>query len=562
MSSRSRSTTGCWTCRLRRKKCDEQSPACSVCTSLALTCHGYGPRPQWMDGQARESWMAENIRRVVKETASQKRRAAMLRRNQDSAPSTSMSMAENGSGIVHQRSPSPKSEDSVELSVHLTYTDSSARPSTYTANDSSLNLSPSQSSSQSSSLAYSDDDEASLLMHYLDHVFLLQFPFYKPSIQEGGRGWLLSILMQTKPLYYAALSLAAYHLQSIRCPSVYYAESNCRGAAKVQEQHVLAIRGLRKHLEAIGGSARNRSLVDNIEMLCCMVLLISLEVFIHRTDSWRVHLRAAAILVDDLRTDAMQQSRRTLSPSYSSALHFFAGVMAWYDILSCVTTGVKSFCHCALGCLAMGDGFIQLDKVMGCQNWAMLCIMEIATLDEWRREEQERGRLSVRELVSRAADIERELEGGLDGMVRASSESSDFSTPNSQDPVYLITRAFASAALVYIHVVASGPYPKLPEIRKAVTRTLAALQAFPDQHVVAALFWPLCIAGAMALDEDEDFFRNQVTQGPVCGPRFGNSSKVSAVLEECWKVRREENGTRTIEWREAMERVGVDVLLV
>lgn len=45
----SRSTQGCWTCRLRKKKCDENHPACFRCTSLGITCDGYGPRPFWMD---------------------------------------------------------------------------------------------------------------------------------------------------------------------------------------------------------------------------------------------------------------------------------------------------------------------------------------------------------------------------------------------------------------------------------------------------------------------------------------------------------------------------------
>lgn len=48
-------------------------------------------------------------------------------------------------------------------------------------------------------------------MHFLDHVFSLQFPVYRPSIQDGGRGWLLSALLQTKSLYHAALALSAYH---------------------------------------------------------------------------------------------------------------------------------------------------------------------------------------------------------------------------------------------------------------------------------------------------------------------------------------------------------------
>src|SRR5438552_2176273 len=49
-----RSRNGCWTCRARRKKCDETRPNCSQCVTLSIDCHGYGERPCWMDGGARE----------------------------------------------------------------------------------------------------------------------------------------------------------------------------------------------------------------------------------------------------------------------------------------------------------------------------------------------------------------------------------------------------------------------------------------------------------------------------------------------------------------------------
>lgn len=39
---------GCWTCRLRRKKCDEERPCCQNCTRLQLDC-SYGQKPVWMD---------------------------------------------------------------------------------------------------------------------------------------------------------------------------------------------------------------------------------------------------------------------------------------------------------------------------------------------------------------------------------------------------------------------------------------------------------------------------------------------------------------------------------
>lgn len=44
-----RSKNGCWTCRLRRKKCPEERPSCSQCNRLGLPCDGYSiDRPKFM----------------------------------------------------------------------------------------------------------------------------------------------------------------------------------------------------------------------------------------------------------------------------------------------------------------------------------------------------------------------------------------------------------------------------------------------------------------------------------------------------------------------------------
>ncbi|KAF2013049.1 hypothetical protein BU24DRAFT_263196 [Aaosphaeria arxii CBS 175.79] len=42
-----RTRTGCWTCRGRRKKCDEVRPFCNTCANLGLRCEGYGVRLRW-----------------------------------------------------------------------------------------------------------------------------------------------------------------------------------------------------------------------------------------------------------------------------------------------------------------------------------------------------------------------------------------------------------------------------------------------------------------------------------------------------------------------------------
>lgn len=76
--ARSRSTTGCWTCRVRRKKCDEEARQCITCLSLRLDCAGYGPRPEWMDGGAKEKQKAQEIKLKV---TRQRKRDHPRRRN-------------------------------------------------------------------------------------------------------------------------------------------------------------------------------------------------------------------------------------------------------------------------------------------------------------------------------------------------------------------------------------------------------------------------------------------------------------------------------------------------
>lgn len=64
----SRRSNACWTCKLRRKKCDEAHPACTACVSRTITCHGYDlEKPQWMDGATREREELERIQIIVKE---------------------------------------------------------------------------------------------------------------------------------------------------------------------------------------------------------------------------------------------------------------------------------------------------------------------------------------------------------------------------------------------------------------------------------------------------------------------------------------------------------------
>lgn len=52
-------SSGCWTCKLRRKKCNRNSPVCDACAALQITCYHDQAKPEWMDGASRQEAMAE-----------------------------------------------------------------------------------------------------------------------------------------------------------------------------------------------------------------------------------------------------------------------------------------------------------------------------------------------------------------------------------------------------------------------------------------------------------------------------------------------------------------------
>ncbi|KAL2017729.1 hypothetical protein VTK56DRAFT_1754 [Thermocarpiscus australiensis] len=59
-----RSRTGCYTCRLRRKKCDEGSPICTACRHLGLGCEY--KRPMWWGNNDLRRKHKDDIKMIIK----------------------------------------------------------------------------------------------------------------------------------------------------------------------------------------------------------------------------------------------------------------------------------------------------------------------------------------------------------------------------------------------------------------------------------------------------------------------------------------------------------------
>ena len=103
MSGPLRSKQGCWTCRLRKKKCDECRPHCSTCESLSITCYGFGPKPDWMDNGEKEKAVINTLKQTVKYTWRRKGTTQLLKQQDQTiriAPKSSDSSMEISSSSL------------------------------------------------------------------------------------------------------------------------------------------------------------------------------------------------------------------------------------------------------------------------------------------------------------------------------------------------------------------------------------------------------------------------------------------------------------------------------
>ncbi|CAO2648948.1 Nn.00g098970.m01.CDS01 [Neocucurbitaria sp. VM-36] len=114
-----RSRTGCFTCRLRRKKCDEGKPACRACKHLGLKCEY--KRPMWWSNNEQRRNQKEMIKNIIKRTKLNEKTAQGVAMGTNTPPSLchSMQTADTFSdGISCTRAPSVDSQNSLDYNFN------------------------------------------------------------------------------------------------------------------------------------------------------------------------------------------------------------------------------------------------------------------------------------------------------------------------------------------------------------------------------------------------------------------------------------------------------------
>lgn len=206
----------------------------------------------------------------------------------------------------------------------------------------------------------------------------------------------------------------------------------------------------------------------------------------------------------------------------------------------------------------LNSGCVDMTDVMGCENWIMEVIGDLATLDA------QRTCLGLDEFEQSRGSAECCLLDGIEAIRRRQTRAAPMSMDsNARTKVQLeystvdyVSLAFAESALVWCHFLAGSPDGIRNASREeAVTQAVETLSRAPESTPLRGLVWPICIAGSLASKTQQHLVQGVMDR--VVGQAntsFGNCGPVMEIVQHCWKAQ--------VDWRAAMAYNSNYVLLI
>lgn len=572
LSGKVRSQSGCYTCRLRRKKCDEKRPVCEGCATLEITCFYGEQKPDWMDGGPKQRAMAETIKAQVKKQASQRRDRKYLE------------MLENGTRMVNLND-DPKTQVAADAIV-LSDTDHTF--DTPPSNISTIGTSPdmpwhNQLSGPNGSKSDRDYDSAQdthLIMVYADFVFPYLFPYYSPPILVGGRGWVLDALLHgSRSIYYTTIALSSWFFGVLLAGGQEaHADCTLRMKNQLQGQMEISLKELQKNVFAINAKQNSFDIREGLSVMQCVIQMLIFEVATASKENWKLHLDAAIALFGKIMPEAEKWSEKLHSlwtPRWpppemgirrpwstdQAALRFYGANLLYIDIMSSISLArqprlvgyhasvTPSSPKNKMTTQPQQAGPLLMEEFFGLNNWVLHTLGDIASLDAYKKEQQQAGTPYPAELASRGQALSKIIKDGIQHL-----ESQDY-TQNPveraisviRDPLSSLNPASANArpnfiiqnliwlyaTLIYLDTVVDGWQPQNPEVRRSVDKLTALLSGIPDGKTMQSMAWPFCVAGCLAPPVDRDKYRGFVSRlGPL--QVFGTIQEAKQIMEFTW----------------------------
>ena len=556
-----KSYDGCWTCRLRKKRCDKIRPVCENCSALQITCHFGDEKPSWMDSGSEQRDKAEEVKREVKSAAARRRGTFPVDSLEPVAAEPTLH-SNPGWTSVH-------TQNSKELTSSDTHSDS------WNGLD-NLSLSHSARGKPGDS-----ELDRRFMMFYFDHFFPFLYPFYKPALLEGGRSWILELVVSDQVMWHTTLCLSTYFV-SVALDGAASGHNVCKTLAwdKLLKQMGVSFVTLQRNLQEVGTTNGQDLTIKKSRTMGSIIQLQRFEITVGNFENCKEHLGAAITLFRQMflagenATDrgelptfyrvlnymgrplwcvTSQQSRAWNSDQ--AAFRFYSALLIVDDIVASTCTGEQPKLLDYHTRLLTNDNSsnerapLSLEDFVGCENWVMLQMGEIAALDAWKKSTKKAGKLDVMELVARASAIKQALLSNLARLDAAANTPKRhwaglFTVYNDQllsmpgGGTAFVTRIWAHAALLYLSIVVSGWQPGSAGIRENVVRTLTLLERLPAPELLRIVVWPFCVAGCLAEPDEESRFR-AMADALVPHRLFGAARKALDIMENVWRCRDE-----------------------
>lgn len=557
---------GCWTCKLRRKKCDKLQLPCGNCRALDISCY-FGPRPSWMDGGKSQEAKGQAMKNEIK-------RNATLRRDRASASKVIVS----DFGLQHEpvdvaMSNAPTTESQPSYAQPALHTYDKAHVFSYPA----LQGCCPEHSERPPAI------ETDFIMKYLDFVFPALFPYYRPTMFDTGRSWLLALFSRSKVAYHAAASLSSYFFTMAltdaseqKSDPLEHALCKAYRWDEIEDQTRRCFENIRIELSTVDLSSPG-SQIDIpgwMRTMQSVIQLLVFEVALGKAAPWRSHLPPTMALFEQIMESShssqadQNQSRfasvlmnlgqpmwakpgpgsyicSTIWNPEQAGFRFNAGLLVYYDIMASFvrqeSPRLSKYYDDILaqdnGSSTMSDTEIQLSSIIGCRNWVMKLIAEISTLHAPTHPHKlDSVQVSVRRL-----EIRRQLTDGILALGQELDATKSLSSSNTQisgSASALPSIIWAHAALLYLAAARDCSVVE-KDLQEHVMSIMELFRttSIPRQRAIA---WPICVAGCLVPPTEESAFKALF----ISGDRFHTTAAlddVLQILEQTWTLRRSTN---------------------
>ncbi|EXJ65358.1 hypothetical protein A1O7_01699 [Cladophialophora yegresii CBS 114405] len=433
-----RSRSGCFTCRLRRKKCDEGKPKCKACRHLGLDCEY--KRPQWWSNNETRRKQKEHIKTIIKKTKTNEKNASAQSQygmnhaaqgySDDSAdeydptfdpsfattpglfdpyaPNIYMPPDPYGAGVPWEVD--VKTERHTYVNDELTRRDSSistfstfypppahvtlpsytgddwvqhdvleSRQNSWTEGDFDFNALDvphvAHHFEPQCSMVQLEDCDRPLFEHLLQNVLPMLFPVQE-AYQHGSvrANVMLPALENNKAYLHSCLLAAATHMKGNKLFFSPTAEDDAM-------RHKLAFVTI--VVDALNNDSCHTEMLDAllgmISLQGCVGSAIDLE---KELIPWHQHFQTAGDIVQRLNLPQTLESNAGTGapPTFNMSL------TAWIDILGSTMLGKAPRFSNTYRNMFFAQASTGLEKLMGCNDYVMYLLSEVACLDSLKVE--------------------------------------------------------------------------------------------------------------------------------------------------------------------------------